>query len=57
MIVLLLTLCTSAAMDDCEVFPLVQTKTEHHCQRIAETYREILGPETNYRMECVSDEE
>lgn len=57
MIVLLLTLCTSSAMDDCEVSQLVQTKTEHHCQRIADTYREILGPETNYRMECVSDED
>lgn len=57
MIFLLLTLCTSSAMDDCEVSQLVQTKTEHHCQRIADTYREILGPETNYRMECVSDED
>lgn len=57
MIILLLTLCTSAAMDDCEVSPMVQTKTEHHCQRIADTYREILGPEINYRMECVSDDD
>lgn len=52
MFYLILTLCTTAAMDDCEVRSLNKTATESQCMTVADVYRRTLGPERNYRIEC-----
>lgn len=52
MIMLVLTLCTSAAMDDCKVTTLGQTQTVKQCETVAEIHRKVLGPEENYRLRC-----
>lgn len=58
MILLLITLCTSATMDDCQVHQLGQFPTEKRCEAVASIHRAVLteGAEQNYRLECVQQE-
>lgn len=57
MFAIIITLCASAAMDDCQVYSLGTMKTEQQCEALAEIHRDVLGPETNYRLECQVIEE
>lgn len=59
MIFLLLTLCTSPAMDDCQVMVLSQFKDQFACEVAIDRAEEVLGtgPEQSYRLECVEDTE
>lgn len=54
MFFLILTLCTTAAMDDCQVYAVNEHPTEKQCVRVADIYRQTLGegPDSNYRLEC-----
>lgn len=56
MILLIVTLCTSASMTDCEVHQLGQVKTKAACETAADIYRQVLEPAENYRLECVQQE-
>lgn len=55
MIFLILTLCTSAAMDDCRVVKVGQYPAQRQCEQVAAVHRQVLGagPKQNYRLECV----
>jgi hypothetical protein len=59
MIFLILTFCTTAALDDCEVHQLGRTESVQQCEAVADIYRDTLGREgdLNYRLECVSEDE
>lgn len=57
MFAIIITLCASAAMDDCQVYSLGQAETLKQCNAVAEIHREVLGPESNYRLECQAVEE
>lgn len=59
MFALILTVCATAAMDDCKVYSSGNFPTEHQCKAMASIQRDILGPEINYRLECepVTEEE
>lgn len=52
MFAIIITLCASAAMDDCQVYSLGHTATMQQCEAAAGIHREVLGPQTNYRLEC-----
>lgn len=54
MFIAIITLCTSAAMTDCEVYSLSKTETKAQCEHVAQAYREVLGinKKSNYRIEC-----
>lgn len=57
MILLIATLCASAAMDDCQVNKLGQFETPAQCEALAAIHRQILGegPDQNYRLECLDE--
>lgn len=57
MFALILTVCATAAMDDCQVYRPSSFPTEQQCQAMVGIQRGILGAENNYRVECVNDEE
>lgn len=54
MIFLLITLCTSPAMDDCQVHLLGRFPTAQQCEAVSQVHRAVLGkgPDQNYRLEC-----
>lgn len=54
MFYLILTVCTTAAMDDCEVYTVNQHPTEQRCEVLADVYRQTLG-DGHYRLECKQD--
>lgn len=58
MIFLLITLCTSPAMDDCQVMTMGQFKDKFACEVAIGRAEEVLGtgPEQNYRMECAVED-
>jgi hypothetical protein len=55
MFFLILTVCASAAMDDCQVYSVQKLRTEKQCEVMAGIHRQVLGdgPDNNYRLECV----
>jgi hypothetical protein len=55
MFFLIFTACTTAAMDDCQVYSVSQHLGERQCLVMADIYRDTLGdgPDKNYRLECV----
>lgn len=57
MFYLILTFCTTAAMDDCTTYQMGRMPTEQQCQALASVHRQILedGPDRNYRLECKQD--
>lgn len=59
MIFLILTLCSNAAFDDCQVHQLGHTQTVQQCEAVADIYRDTLGRDgdLNYRLECVSEDD
>ena len=59
MIFLILTVCTTAALDDCQVYQLGRTETAQQCEAVADIYRDTLGRDgdLNYRLECVSEDD
>lgn len=54
MFFLIITFCTSAAMNDCKVESFGATKTLKQCQAVSSVHRRVLGPErdNHYRLEC-----
>lgn len=59
MIFLILTVCTTAALDDCQVYQLVRTERVQQCEAVADIYRDTLGRDgdLNYRLECVLEDD
>lgn len=57
MLAIIITLCASAAMDDCQVYSLGTVETMAQCETVAGIHSDILGPATNYRLECRSTKE
>lgn len=59
MIILIATLCASAAMTDCTVYSAGTFETLQQCQTVAQVHTEVLGtgPDQNYRLECQAEEE
>lgn len=65
MIFLILTVCTTAALDDCQVYRIDQihrlgrTESVQQCEAVADIYRDTLGRDgdLNYRLECVQEHE
>lgn len=59
MIFLILTVCTTAAMNDCQVYRLGSHESTQQCEAVADINRDILGRDgdLNYRLECVSEDE
>lgn len=55
MILLIVTLCASASMTDCEVHRFGQYKTPQACETAVGIYRQVLEPAENYRMECADE--
>lgn len=57
MFILIFTICTSAAFDDCQEKTLPkQFTTERQCEAAADIYRAALGPADNYRITCEPEE-
>lgn len=58
MIILLITLCTSPSMDDCQVHQIGSYQNKRQCEVVASIQRDVLGtgPDQNYRLQCVSQE-
>ena len=57
MFFLIFTICTSAAMDDCQEQTLPKPfTTERQCEQAAGIYRAALGPADNYRITCEPEE-
>ena len=54
MFYLILTLCTTAAMDECQVYAVNQHPNEQRCEVLAGVYRQTLG-DGHYRLECKQD--
>jgi len=52
MFAIIITLCASAAMDDCQVYSLGNVETMAQCKTVAGIHGTVLGPATNYRLEC-----
>lgn len=52
MTILLIWLCTSAAMDDCQVHPLSKPVPAQQCEVMARVYDETLKRDENYRLVC-----
>lgn len=50
--ILIILLCATAAMDDCKEYRLSEPVTPKQCEAITETYTEVLGPASNYRLAC-----
>ena len=50
--ILLIWLCTSAAMDDCQVHPLSKPVPAQQCEVMARVYDETLKRDENYRLVC-----
>lgn len=52
--VLLIWLCTTVAMDDCQVRRVGEPMPPAQCETTKEVYASVLGtgPEQNYRLEC-----
>lgn len=52
--ILLIWLCASAAMDDCQVRRIGKPMPPTQCETTKEVYVQTLGtgPEQNYRIEC-----
>ena len=57
MFAIIITLCASAAMDDCQVYSLGTVETMAQCETVSGIHGDVLGPATNYRLECRSTEE
>lgn len=59
MIFLMLTFCSSIALDDCQVYRLGTFPTPQQCEAVADIYRDTLGRDgdLNYRLECIQEEE
>jgi len=57
MFAIIITLCASAAMNDCQVYSLGSAPTLKQCQAVAQIHRDVLGPANNYRLECEPTEE
>lgn len=56
MFALILTVCATAAMDDCQVYNTGRFATEHQCLAMASLQRDVLGEATNYRIQCEREE-
>lgn len=58
MIFLLITLCTSPSMDDCQVTTMGKYKDAFACEVAIGRAEEVLGtgPEQNYRLECAEED-
>lgn len=59
MFILLITVCASVAMDDCQVQQMGHFRDALACQ-VAYQRAEIVlgrGPDQNYRLECVKGEQ
>jgi hypothetical protein len=52
MFALIITVCTSAMMDECTLYSLGRLPTEQQCHAVESIHRDVLGPEHNYRLEC-----
>lgn len=57
MFFLILTVCATAAMDNCQTYSLGSHRNEAQCLSAADIYRKTLGDgaDTNYRIECETD--
>ena len=54
MFAVIITLCASAAMNDCQVFSFGSLATRAQCEALADVHREVLGRDenNNYRIDC-----
>lgn len=50
--ILLIWLCTSAAMDSCEVHALSNPIKPSQCEAMKGVYQTVLGAPNNYRLIC-----
>lgn len=52
--ILIIWFCASAAMDDCQVYPISQPQPSAQCEAAKVEKTNVLGtgPEQNYRLEC-----
>ncbi len=59
MFLLIMTVCATAAMDDCQVYAVNQHQSAQQCETVADVYRQVLGGEAgnNYRIECQISED
>jgi len=57
MFYLILTFCTTAAMDNCTTYQVEKFSTEQQCDVMTDIYTQTLGegPNQNYRLECIYD--
>lgn len=58
MFFLIMTVCATAAMDDCQVYAVNQHQSAQQCEAVADVYRQVLGGEleNNYRISCEAGE-
>lgn len=52
MFLLIVTLCASSAMTDCQEYTTARLPTQQQCLAMAGLQRDILGKAYNYRIEC-----